>query len=112
MERSKEKGQAGGKKKEKTGQTYAKRRRETESEGGRGGGREREQLAASSCCDLSALTGMSGANTHLPCPLGQFPWKRYFSPLHILYTVCSSSFALYSQQSACGSNGLYEKVEC
>ena len=108
MERSKEKGQAGGEKKEKTGQTYAKRRRETESEGGR----QREQLAASSCCDLSALTGMSGANTHLPCPLGQFPWKRYFSPLHILYTVCSSSFALYSQQSACRSNGLYEKVEC
>lgn len=39
MERSKEKGQAGGKKKEKTGQTYAKRRRETESEGGREGER-------------------------------------------------------------------------
>lgn len=46
----------------------------------------REPLAASSCCDLSALTGLSGANMHLPRPRGQFPWKRYFSP--VIRTPC------------------------
>lgn len=46
---------------------------------------------------------------HLPCPLGQFPWKRYFSPLHILYTVCSSYPHCVPQLSACGLNGLHEK---
>lgn len=66
-----------------------------------------KQLAASSCCDLSALTGMSGANMHLPCPLGQFPWKRYFSPIPIYCMFIQ--VAVYSQQSACGSNGLCEK---
>lgn len=47
----------------------------------------KEGERAIGCCDLSALTGMSRANMHLPCPLGQFPWKRYFSPLHILLYI-------------------------
>lgn len=72
--------------------------------------RAREKWAASSYCDLSALTGISGANMHLPCPLGQFPWKRYFSPLHI-YCVFSPKYTVVTEFSACDSNGLHEKVD-
>lgn len=35
-------------------------------------------------------------NMRLPCPLGQFPWKRNFSPLHIYCMFIL--VALYSQQ--------------
>lgn len=49
---------------------------------------------------------LNGTNMHLPCPLGQFPWKRHFSPLHIynIFIWLGSN----SQYSACNLNGLYD----
>lgn len=67
----------------------------------------RGQLAASSCCDLSTLKRISRANMHLPCTLGQFPWKHYLSPLHIDCMFIAPRQC--SQQSACGSNRVLEK---
>ena len=105
VRRKDQKSRWGGERARKGPDTRMQTEREIESEGRS----RREQLAASSCCDLSALTGMSRANMHLPCPLGQFPWKRYLSPIHIYCTLML--LTPYSRQSACGSNGPPAKVD-